>query len=99
MFYEALKDLTEYGKPRWVPSLDRYINSSVEGLILGGLAGGMCFPPAESKIACICIFQNYNLVCCFDVFFIVVQTVQVLVHISQLHWMSSKQECKYRDQL
>ncbi|KAJ0047889.1 hypothetical protein Pint_16248 [Pistacia integerrima] len=40
MFYEALKDLTEYGKQRWIPNLDRYVNSSAEGLVLGGLAGG-----------------------------------------------------------
>ncbi|KAJ4713191.1 putative Mitochondrial carrier protein [Melia azedarach] len=40
MFYEALKDLTEYGKQRWIPSLDGYVNNSMEGLVLGGLAGG-----------------------------------------------------------
>ncbi|XP_031253696.1 mitochondrial substrate carrier family protein E [Pistacia vera] len=40
MFYEALKDLTEYGKQRWIPNLDLYVNSSAEGLVLGGLAGG-----------------------------------------------------------
>ncbi|KAJ6387170.1 hypothetical protein OIU78_016976 [Salix suchowensis] len=40
MFYEALKDLTEYGKQIWIPNLDHDINSSVEGLFLGGLAGG-----------------------------------------------------------
>ncbi|KAJ0106405.1 hypothetical protein Patl1_18892 [Pistacia atlantica] len=40
MFYEALKDLTEYGKQRWIPNLDCYVNSSAEGLVLGGLAGG-----------------------------------------------------------
>ncbi|KAF8407867.1 hypothetical protein HHK36_007005 [Tetracentron sinense] len=39
-FYEALKDLTEYGKQRWLPSPDCYLNSSIEGLLLGGLAGG-----------------------------------------------------------
>lgn len=41
MFYEALKDLTEYGKQRWIPSLNSYVNISIEGLVLGGLAGGM----------------------------------------------------------
>ncbi|EEF47764.1 mitochondrial substrate carrier family protein E isoform X2 [Ricinus communis] len=40
MFYEALKDLSEYGKKKWIPSLDDFINSSMEGLVLGGLAGG-----------------------------------------------------------
>ncbi|KAH9778164.1 mitochondrial substrate carrier family protein [Citrus sinensis] len=40
MFYEALKDLTEYGKQRWIPSLNSYVNISIEGLVLGGLAGG-----------------------------------------------------------
>ncbi|KAJ4960812.1 hypothetical protein NE237_020722 [Protea cynaroides] len=39
-FYEGLKDLTEYGKRKWLPNHDYYINSSVEGFILGGLAGG-----------------------------------------------------------
>ncbi|KAF8399593.1 hypothetical protein HHK36_015461 [Tetracentron sinense] len=39
-FYEALKDLTEYGKQRWLPNSDCYLNSSIEGLLLGGLAGG-----------------------------------------------------------
>lgn len=39
MFYEALKDLTEHGKQRWMPNSD--VNSSLEGLVLGGLAGGM----------------------------------------------------------
>ncbi|XP_043703337.1 mitochondrial substrate carrier family protein E isoform X1 [Telopea speciosissima] len=37
-FYEALKDFTDYGKERWLSNRD--INSSLEGLILGGLAGG-----------------------------------------------------------
>lgn len=38
-FYEALKDLFNYGRQRWhIP--DGYINNSLEGLILGGLAGG-----------------------------------------------------------
>lgn len=48
MFYEALKDLAEYGKQRWIPNLDCYVNSSVEGLVLGGLAGGMCLSSALS---------------------------------------------------
>jgi len=49
MFYEALKDLTEYAKQKWIPSLDHHINSSVEGLLLGGLAGGTCFTSALSE--------------------------------------------------
>ncbi|XP_044476519.1 S-adenosylmethionine carrier 1, chloroplastic/mitochondrial [Mangifera indica] len=40
MFYEALKGMTEYGKQRWIPNSDHYVNSSFEGLVLGGLAGG-----------------------------------------------------------
>lgn len=48
MFYEALKDLTEYGKQRWIPSLDGYVNNSMEGLVLGGLAGGMCIASISS---------------------------------------------------
>ncbi|KAK0587587.1 hypothetical protein LWI29_025405 [Acer saccharum] len=40
VFYEGLKDLAKYGKQRWIPSLDRCINNSIEGLVLGGLAGG-----------------------------------------------------------
>ncbi|XP_052175719.1 uncharacterized protein LOC127790316 isoform X2 [Diospyros lotus] len=39
-FYEALKDLTEYGKRKWISSSGYHINSSLEGLLLGGLAGG-----------------------------------------------------------
>lgn len=41
MFYEALKDMTEYGKQRWNINPNCHVNSSMEGLILGGLAGGM----------------------------------------------------------
>ncbi|KAJ4824077.1 hypothetical protein Tsubulata_037629 [Turnera subulata] len=41
VFYEALKDFTEYGKKQWIPSMDQHINSSMEGLVLGGLAGGL----------------------------------------------------------
>ncbi|GLT26887.1 hypothetical protein SLA2020_019270 [Shorea laevis] len=37
-FYEALKDFTEFGKQRWFPTL--HLNRSIEGLLLGGLAGG-----------------------------------------------------------
>ncbi|KAJ8637055.1 hypothetical protein MRB53_011322 [Persea americana] len=39
-FYEGLKDLTEYGKQRWLPVSEGQLNCSVEGLILGGFAGG-----------------------------------------------------------
>lgn len=42
MFYEGLKDLTEYGKKKCIRNPNFHINSSLEGLILGGLAGGMC---------------------------------------------------------
>lgn len=38
VFYEALKDFTEHGKQRWFPNC--HLNSSMEGLFLGGLAGG-----------------------------------------------------------
>ncbi|KAK9118870.1 hypothetical protein Scep_016963 [Stephania cephalantha] len=41
-FYEAFKDLTDYGKQRWLLDADFHVNSSLEGLLLGGLAGGMC---------------------------------------------------------
>ncbi|RVW32859.1 putative mitochondrial carrier YMR166C [Vitis vinifera] len=37
--YEALKDLAEHGKQKWIPNSDYNVNSSVEGLVLGGLAG------------------------------------------------------------
>ncbi|PIA27456.1 hypothetical protein AQUCO_07700014v1 [Aquilegia coerulea] len=40
-FYEVLKDLTEYGKQKWLPHTDYYVGSSFEGLLLGGLAGGI----------------------------------------------------------
>ncbi|KAK1295708.1 hypothetical protein QJS10_CPB15g01431 [Acorus calamus] len=39
-FYEALKNLTEHGRQRW-PHKDPHISSSFEGLVLGGLAGGL----------------------------------------------------------
>lgn len=39
--YEALKDLTEYGKQKWFPNSSFHVNSSFEGLVLGGIAGGM----------------------------------------------------------
>jgi hypothetical protein len=48
MFYEALKDVTEYGRQKWIPNSSWHVNSSVEGLLLGGLAGGMCLPCASS---------------------------------------------------
>ncbi|KAL6175429.1 hypothetical protein ACLB2K_052070 [Fragaria x ananassa] len=41
MFYEGLKDLTEYGKKKYIHNQNFHINSSLEGLILGGLAGGL----------------------------------------------------------
>ncbi|XP_054820428.1 uncharacterized protein LOC129319395 isoform X2 [Prosopis cineraria] len=41
MFYEAMKDVTEYGKQRWISNSDWHVNSSLEGLVLGGLAGGL----------------------------------------------------------
>ncbi|KAJ1402794.1 Mitochondrial substrate/solute carrier [Sesbania bispinosa] len=41
MFYEALKDATEYGKQRWSSSPNWHVNNSFEGLVLGGLAGGL----------------------------------------------------------
>lgn len=40
MFYEALKDLTRYGKQKWAPDSNYGVGSSFEGLLLGGLAGG-----------------------------------------------------------
>lgn len=42
MFYEGLKDLTEHGKQQWIPNSAYRVNSTIEGLVLGGLAGGMC---------------------------------------------------------
>lgn len=41
MFYESLKEVTEYGKQRWISSPTWHVNNSFEGLVLGGLAGGM----------------------------------------------------------
>lgn len=40
MFYEALKDLTEKGRRKWAPNF--HVDGSMEGLVLGGLAGGIC---------------------------------------------------------
>ncbi|KAK7304687.1 hypothetical protein VNO77_42573 [Canavalia gladiata] len=41
MFYEALKDASEYGKQRWISSPNWHVHNSFEGLVLGGLAGGL----------------------------------------------------------
>lgn len=48
MFYEALKDATEYGKQKWIHNPKYHANSSVEGLLLGGLAGGTCLTCTSS---------------------------------------------------
>ncbi|XP_070016474.1 uncharacterized protein [Nicotiana sylvestris] len=40
-FYEALKSMTEYGKLKWFNNLSYHSNGSIEGLLLGGLAGGL----------------------------------------------------------
>lgn len=40
-FYEALRDLTRYGKEKLPPGSNVHINNSFEGLLLGGLAGGL----------------------------------------------------------
>ncbi|KAI7754211.1 hypothetical protein M8C21_008900 [Ambrosia artemisiifolia] len=39
--YEALKDVTEYGRRKWFPNSSFHVNSSFEGLVLGGIAGGV----------------------------------------------------------
>ncbi|XP_057443068.1 uncharacterized protein LOC130734597 [Lotus japonicus] len=41
VFYEGLKDVTEYGKQKWTSSPNWQISNSLEGLVLGGLAGGL----------------------------------------------------------
>ncbi|KAM0982787.1 hypothetical protein ACFX2A_015948 [Malus domestica] len=41
MFYEGLKDLTEHGKQKYIRDPNFHFNSSVEGLVLGGFAGGI----------------------------------------------------------
>ena len=40
-FYEAMKELTKYGKTKYLPNSDLDVSNSFEGLVLGGLAGGM----------------------------------------------------------
>ncbi|KAF3326280.1 mitochondrial substrate carrier family protein E isoform X1 [Carex littledalei] len=40
-FYEALKDLTENGRKRYFRNSDFRVSSTFEGLVLGGLAGGL----------------------------------------------------------
>lgn len=42
MFYEGLKDVKEYVEQRGMSSPNLRVNHSFEGLVLGGLAGGMC---------------------------------------------------------
>lgn len=39
--YEALKEVTEYGRQKWFPNSRFHVNSSFEGLVLGGIAGGV----------------------------------------------------------
>uniref|UniRef100_A0A0D9Z3W9 Mitochondrial carrier protein n=1 Tax=Oryza glumipatula TaxID=40148 RepID=A0A0D9Z3W9_9ORYZ len=39
-FYEAMKELTEYGKRKYLPESNLHASNSFEGLLLGGLAGG-----------------------------------------------------------
>lgn len=70
MFYEALKDVTEYGKKKW-PKLEYSTNSSLEGLVLGGLAGGMCCTLASNEIL---VEIKYN-------FIDYLNLAQVVVHI------------------
>ncbi|KAL8141892.1 hypothetical protein V2J09_014924 [Rumex salicifolius] len=41
MFYESMKEMTEYGSKRWAPNSDFHLNSSLEGFLLGGVAGGL----------------------------------------------------------
>ncbi|CAM8989131.1 unnamed protein product [Rhodiola kirilowii] len=41
MFYEGLKDLTEFGMRKMSSDSKYQTNSSIEGLLLGGLAGGL----------------------------------------------------------
>ncbi|KAL3824755.1 hypothetical protein ACJIZ3_020784 [Penstemon smallii] len=40
-FYEAFKNMTHYGKQKLFPNTKLHTNSTFEGLILGGLAGGL----------------------------------------------------------
>jgi hypothetical protein len=40
-FYEAMKDLSVYGKRKYLLNSDLEVSNSFEGLVLGGLAGGM----------------------------------------------------------
>lgn len=40
-FYEALKDLSDFGKQKLFPNSNYRVNGSLEGLLLGGLAGGL----------------------------------------------------------
>ncbi|XP_068643098.1 uncharacterized protein [Aristolochia californica] len=39
-FYEALKNVSEYGTQKFQLNVDHYVSSSLEGFVLGGLAGG-----------------------------------------------------------
>ncbi|KAK7354228.1 hypothetical protein VNO80_19687 [Phaseolus coccineus] len=41
MFYEALKDVTKYVEQKGISSPNWRVNHSFEGLVLGGLAGGL----------------------------------------------------------
>ncbi|GAB2270100.1 hypothetical protein Dimus_005013 [Dionaea muscipula] len=40
-FYEALKNLNGYGKKQWLSNPDYHASSTLEGLVTGGIAGGL----------------------------------------------------------
>lgn len=72
-FYEALKELTEYGKQKVLPGVEFDVTNSFEGLVLGGVAGGMPFSvlvdfflvdffiSLVSQGNCINIKENYSI--------------------------------------
>lgn len=39
-FYEAFKSMTDYGMQRLFPNSNQSMNGTLEGLLLGGVAGG-----------------------------------------------------------
>ncbi len=103
IFYEALKDLTKFDKHKYLQNSDLhlYVNSSsIEGLLLGGLAAGklclfMLNKIVWQSLATYSGSKKFSASLCLVIITAIV--LQVLVHILQRPWMRSWQDCKYKD--
>lgn len=95
-----MKELTEYGKRKYLPESNLHASSSFEGLLLGGLAGGRSGPILLIHQMLPIVLLDYpKMLRSLDIYlFSNVFLCQVLVHTWQPPWMWSRQGCKYRDQ-